>query len=58
MTEEEIEGIEEALNLAADLGFELMLKGGTSLDAVERAIIFWKTIPYSMLAEGLCIHQN
>ena len=39
MTEDEIEGIESALNNAADLGYEIMLEGGSSLDAVEKAII-------------------
>ena len=39
MTEEEISGIESALNKAADLGYKVMLEGGTSLDAVEQAII-------------------
>ena len=45
MTEEEIEGIEEALNIAADSGYEVMLEGGTSLDAVERAIIILEDNP-------------
>ena len=45
MTEEEIDGIEEALSKAADLGYEIMLEGGTSLDAVEKAIIILEDNP-------------
>ena len=53
MTEEEIEGIEEALNIAADSGYaELMLEGGTSLDAVERAIIIFEDNPLFNAGRG------
>ena len=52
MTEEEIEGIEEALNIAADSGYELMLEGGTSLDAVERAIIILEDNPLFNAGRG------
>ena len=52
MTEEEIEGIEEALTIAADSGYELMLEGGTSLDAVERAIIILEDNPLFNAGRG------
>ena len=52
MTEEEMEGIESALNNAADLGYELMLKGGTSLDAVEKAIVTLENNPLFNAGKG------
>ena len=52
MTEKEIEGIESALNKAADLGYEIMLEGGTSLDAVEKAIIILENNPLFNAGKG------
>ena len=52
MTEEEIDGIEEALSKAADLGYEIMLEGGTSLDAVEKAIIILEDNPLFNAGRG------
>ena len=52
MTEEEIKGIESALNKAADLGYEIMLEGGTSLDAVEKAIIILENNPLFNAGKG------
>ena len=52
MTEEEIQGIEQALNIAADSGYEVMLEGGTSLDAVERAIIILEDNPLFNAGRG------
>ena len=52
MTEDEIEGIESALNNAADLGYEIMLEGGSSLDAVEKAIIILEDNPLFNAGKG------
>ena len=52
MTEEEISGIESALNKAADLGYKVMLEGGTSLDAVEQAIIILENNPLFNAGKG------
>ena len=52
MTEDEIEGIESALNNAADLGYKVMLEGGTSLDAVEQAIIILENNPLFNAGKG------
>ena len=52
MTEEEISGIESALNKAADLGYKVMLEGGTSLDAVEQAIIILENNPLFNAVKG------
>ena len=52
MTEEEISGIESALNTAADLGYKVMLEGGTSLDAVEQAIIILENNPLFNAGKG------
>ncbi|MDC3098600.1 isoaspartyl peptidase/L-asparaginase [Gammaproteobacteria bacterium] len=52
MTEDEIEGIESALNNAADLGYGIMLEGGSSLDAVEKAIIVLENNPLFNAGKG------
>jgi len=52
MTEDEIEGIESALNNAADLGYKIMLEGGSSLDAVEKAIISLENNPLFNAGKG------
>tara|TARA_B100000886_G_scaffold6886_1_gene4419 strand:- start:573 stop:1532 length:960 start_codon:yes stop_codon:yes gene_type:complete len=52
MTEDEIEGIESALKKAADLGYDIMLEGGTSLDAVESAIIILENNPLFNAGKG------
>ena len=52
MSEEEISGIESALNTAADLGYKVMLEGGPSLDAVEQAIIILENNPLFNAGKG------
>lgn len=52
MTEDEIEGIESALNNVAELGYGIMLEGGSSLDAVEKAIIVLENNPLFNAGKG------
>ena len=52
MTEDEIEGIKSALNNAADLGYKIMLEGGSGLDAVEKAIISLENDPLFNAGKG------
>ena len=52
MAQEDIDGIKEALEESANKGYEIMLEGGTSLDAVEEAIVILEDNPLFNAGRG------
>ena len=56
MAQEDIDGIKEALEESANKGYEIMLEGGTSLDAVEEAIVILEDNPSIQCWKGCCLY--
>ena len=52
MAQEDIDGIKEALEESANKGYKIMLEGGTSLDAVEEAIVILEDNPLFNAGRG------
>ena len=52
MAQEDIDGIKEALEESANKGYEIMLEGGTSIDAVEEAIVILEDNPLFNAGRG------
>ena len=52
MNQDEVEGIESALNQAINEGYQIMLDGGSSLDAVEHIIVILEDDPLFNAGKG------
>ena len=52
MAQDDIDGIKKALEESANKGYEIMLKGGTSIDAVEEAIVILEDNPLFNAGKG------